>query len=75
MEQTLFTYLKGVGFLVALLLLFYPLILVFQLVTGTLGASLPQVGVLSVLSLLAWGWMIYIYQNANPGTLGIKAAE
>ena len=75
MEQTLFTYLKGVGFLVGLVLLFYPLILLFQLVTGTLGASLPQVGVLFALSLLAWGWMAYLYRNANLETLGIKAVE
>jgi membrane protein DedA with SNARE-associated domain len=75
MEQTLFTYLKGVGFLVALILLLYPLILLFQVVTGTVTESLGQIAVLSVLSILAWAWVIRLYRNADLGRVQIKATE
>jgi hypothetical protein len=65
MEQTLFTYLKGVAFLVALILLLYPLILLFQMVTGTVTETLGQIVVLSLLSILAWAWVIRLYRNAD----------
>ncbi len=35
MEQTLFTYVKGIAFLVAFIMLLYPLILLVQVFTGT----------------------------------------
>ena len=75
MEQTLFTYLKGVAFLVALLLLLYPFILLFQMVTGTVTESLGQIAVLSILSILAWVWVIRLYRNADLGRVKIKATE
>jgi hypothetical protein len=75
MEQTLFTYLKGVAFLVALILLLYPLILLFQLVTGTVTESLGQIVVLSLLSILAWAWVIRLYRNADLGRVKMKATE
>lgn len=75
MEQSLFTYLKGVTFLVALLLLLYPLILLLQVVTGTVTASLGQIAVLSALSILAWAWVIRLYRNGDLGRVKMKATE
>jgi ABC-type dipeptide/oligopeptide/nickel transport system permease subunit len=75
MEQTLFTYLKGVAFLVALILLLYPLILLFQMVTGTVTETLGQIVVLSLLSILAWAWVIRLYRNADLSEVKMKATE
>ena len=75
MEQTLFTYLKGVAFLVTLVLLLYPFILLFQVFTGTVTESLGQIAVLSILSILAWAWVIRLYRNADLGRVNPKATE
>lgn len=75
MERTLFTYLKGVAFLVALILLLYPLILLFQLVTGTVTESLGQIAVLSLSSILAWAWVVRLYRNTDLGEVKMKATE
>lgn len=75
MERTLFTHLKGIALLVALLLLLYPLILLFQVFTGTVTESLSQIAVLSVLSLLAWAWVVRLYQNSDLGSVKMKEPE
>ena len=75
MEQTLFTYLKGIAFLVALILLLYPFILLFQVFTGTVTESLSQIAVLSILSILAWAWVIRLYRNVDLGRVKMKATE
>ncbi|WP_380675502.1 hypothetical protein [Salinigranum sp. GCM10025319] len=75
MERTLFTHLKGIAFLVTLLLLVYPLVLLVQVVTGTVTESPGQIAVLSILSLLAWGWVIRLYRNTDLGTVTMRASE
>lgn len=75
MERTLFTYLKGIAFLVALVLLLYPVILLFQVFTGTVTESISQIAVLLTLSLLAWVWVIRLYRKAEVSGVKIKAAE
>lgn len=75
MERTLFTYLKGIALLVALLLLLYPLVLLFQVFTGTVTESLRQIAVLSILSLLAWAGVIRLYRNADLGRVKMKESE
>lgn len=75
MERTLFTYGKGVVFFVALIMLFYPFILLFQVLTGTVTESLGQIAVLSLVSLLAWTWVIRYYRNADLGGSAIQATD
>jgi hypothetical protein len=75
MEETLFTSLKAIAFLLALLLLLYPAVLVVQLLTGTLTESLAQVAVLSVLSLVAWVGVIRLYRNAEFEGVNMIASE
>ena len=65
MDETVFTPLKGITFLVAVFLLFYSFVLAVQLVTGTVTASIAQVAVLLALSLLAWAWMVRRSRNAE----------
>jgi membrane protein DedA with SNARE-associated domain len=75
MEQSLFTYLKGIAFLVVLILLLYPFILLFQVLTGTVTESLGQIAVLLLLSLLAWAWVIRLYRTADLERVTMKAPE
>jgi hypothetical protein len=75
MEESLFTYLKGIAFLVVLFMLLYPLILLFQVLTGTVTESLGQIAGLSVLSLLAWAWVIRLYRTANLERVTMKPSE
>lgn len=75
MEQTLFTYVKGVAFIVAVFLLLYPLVLLFQVFTGTVTESLAQIVALSVGSLLAWIWVIRLYRNADLSDVNLSATD
>lgn len=65
MDETLFTPLKGIAFLVAVFLSFYPVVLVVQLFTGTVTESIGQIAVLLVLSLLTWVWIVRLYRNTE----------
>lgn len=62
MEQSLFTYLKGLGVVVALFFVLYPAILIVQLLTGTVTESTLQITVLLILSGIAWIWLIRLYR-------------
>lgn len=75
MDGTTGTYLKGVAFLLALLLMVYPFVLVVQLLTGTLTESPVQVAVLLGLSLVAWAGVIRTYRNAEFVGVRMKASE
>lgn len=75
MERSLLTYGKGIAFLVVLILLSYPFILLFQVLTGTVTESLGQIVVLSILSLLAWAGVIRLYRTADLGRVRMKASE
>ena len=57
------------------MLLFYPLILLYQVATGTVPNALGRAAVLALLSVLAWAWMIRLYRNADFGGLQAKATE
>ena len=75
MEGTPFTYLKGVAFLLALLALVYPVVLVVQVLTGTLTESPIQVAVLLGLSLVSWAGVVRLYRNADFEGVRMKASE
>lgn len=75
MDETVFTYLKGVAFLLAVFFLCYPVVLVVQLLTGTVTESVGQIAVLLVLSALAWAWAIHLYQNAEFPPVGMTTSD
>ncbi|SEH58945.1 hypothetical protein SAMN05192561_1109 [Halopenitus malekzadehii] len=75
MEQNLFTYLKGVGLVLALFFALYPAILIVQLLTNTVTESIVQITVLLVLSVIAWVWIIRLYRAYRSVGLTMKASE
>lgn len=74
-QQGLFTYVKGVGLLLALLFALYPAILIVQLLTDTVTESLVQILVLLGLSLIAWVWILRLYRAYRTVGLTMKASE
>lgn len=75
MEESLFTYLKGIGLVLALFFLFYPAILIVQILTGTVTESIGQIAVLLLLSLMAWSWIIWLYRAYKSVDVPMKASE
>ena len=75
MDETVFTYLKGIAFLLAVFLLAYPVVLVVQLLTNTVTESVGQIVVLVVLSILAWAWVIRLYRNYDSDRVEMMASE
>lgn len=75
MEGSLFTYMKGIGLLLAVFFVVYPAILIVQLLTGTVTESLGQITVLSLLSLVAWVWVIRQYRAYDSVDVPMKASE
>ncbi len=75
MEQNLFTYLKGIGLVLALFFALYPAILTVQLLTNTVTESIGQITVLLVLSVIAWVWIIRLYRAYRSVGLAMKASE
>ena len=75
MERTSFTPLKGLTFLLALVLLLYPGVLLIQLLAGTLTESLGQIAILLTLSLIAWVWVIRQYRSAEFVGVKMRASE
>jgi uncharacterized membrane protein YqjE len=74
-EQSLFTYLKGIGLLLALFFALYPAILIFQLLTDTVTESIGQIAVLLILSVIAWVWIIRLYRAFRSVGLRMKGSE
>ncbi|MFD1685642.1 hypothetical protein [Halobellus litoreus] len=75
MDQNLFTYLKGVGLVLALFLALYPAILIAQLLTNTVTESLGQITILLILSGIAWIWILRLYRAYRSVGLRMKASE
>lgn len=75
MQQGLFTYVKGVGLVLALFLALYPAILMVQLLTDTVTESLVQILILLGLSLIAWVWILRLYRAYASVGLTMKASE
>lgn len=75
MERTVFTYSKGAVLLVAVVLLFYPFVLLYQLATGTVPVAPSRVVVVALLSVLAWAWIVYLYRSGDLGGLKPNATE
>lgn len=75
MEKTVFTPLKGVALLVAVVLLCYPGVLLVQVLTGTVTESVVQIAVLLGLSALAWAWVIRLYRRAESVGVTMTASE
>ncbi|WP_137284979.1 hypothetical protein [Halorussus salinisoli] len=75
MVESPFTYLKGIGLLLALFFVFYPVVLVLQLLTGTVTESIGQIAVLLVSSLIAWVWLIRLYRAYGSVDVTTKATE
>ena len=74
-EQNLFTYLKGIGLVLAVFFGFYPGILIAQLLTNTVTESVSQILVLLGLSGVAWVWIIRLYRAYRSVGLCMTAAE
>jgi len=74
-EQNPFTYLKGVGLVLALFLALYPAILIVQLLTNTVTESIVQILVLLALSSIAWFWIIRLYRAYRSVGLTMKSSE
>lgn len=74
-DGSLFTYVKGIGVLLALFFLLYPAVLGFQLLTGTVTETGGQIGVLSVLSLLAWASAIRMYREYDSEEMEMIGAK
>jgi len=75
MENGLFTYLKGIGLLLALFFVLYPVILIVQVLTDTVTESIGQIAILLVLSLFAWIWVIRLYRAYDSVDVPMKASE
>ena len=74
-EQSLFTYLKGMALVLTLFFALYPVILIVQLLTNTVTESIGQIAVLLILSVIAWVWIIRLYQAYRSVGLSMKASE
>ena len=74
-QQGLFTYVKGIGLVLALFFALYPMFLVVQLLTGTVTESPVQILVLLGLSLIAWVWILRLYRTYRSVGLTMKASE
>jgi len=74
-DQHPFTYLKGVGVVLALFFALYPAILIAQLLTNTVTESPGQIAVLLLLSVIAWAWIIRLYRAYRSVGLSMKASE
>ena len=75
MDQGLFTYLKGIGLVLALFFALYPAVLTAQLLTNTVTESVGQILVLLSLSGVAWIWIIRLYRAYRSVGLTMEAAE
>ncbi|WP_172861765.1 hypothetical protein [Halopenitus persicus] len=75
MEQDPFTYLKGVGLVLALFFGLYPAILIVQLLTNTVTESVPQISVLLILSGIAWVWILRLYRAYRSVGLTMQASD
>jgi len=74
-EQDPFTYLKGIGLVLALFLALYPAVLIAQLLTNTVTESIGQILVLLTLSGIAWIWIVRLYRAYRSVGLTMKASE
>ena len=75
MDQCLFTYLKGIGVVLALFFALYPAVLIAQLLTNTVTESVGQILILLSLSGIAWIWIIRLYRAYRSVGLTMEAAE
>jgi membrane protein DedA with SNARE-associated domain len=75
MHHSLFTYVKGVGLVLALFFVLYPGILIVQVLTDTVTESSGQILVLLGLSFLAWVWIIRLYRAYASVGLTMKSSE
>ena len=74
-EQSLFTYLKGLGLVLALLFVLYPAILIVQVLTGRVTESMFQITVLLILSVISWIWVIRLYRAYGSVDVTVEASE
>lgn len=75
MEQNVFTYLKGIAVVLALFFAVYPVLLIVQLLTNTVTESIVQITILLLLSVIAWAWIIRLYQAYRSVGLKMMASE
>lgn len=75
LEQSLITYLKGLGLILALFFVLYPAILVVQLLSGTVTESMSQITVLLFLSLISWLWIIRLYRAYDAVDVAMDGTE